>query len=295
MRLIKSICICLLLLLQFSNVSQALQHQWQWIESNDNYGFFLDTQTISPHYVYGNNADYADVWMMVKYSYKGAKTELDSYDNTYVKPEKLQDGYGIYRLRLYFWTGDVQRNFTGFYMKDGTLLTQYMKVYETNVEKQDFYQPIMYYTIEHLTENHEYAVYNHGKSYHIHYGTKRITGMNKFYISTNSIKSDGDDIYFTYTIYHYNSNDEIQKTEICKLKYNMISNSMTYLSQDTDEDYSGSWKHDDFSAVPEAKRTTQLIPDSIGEGLVNDVKKFYQTNKAFVDRYNHKLLEVKKK
>ena len=95
MRLIKSICICLLLLLQFSNVSQALQHQWQWIESNDYYGFFLDTQTISPHYVYGDNADYTDVWMMVKYSYEGAKDELDSYDNTYVKPEKLQDGYGI--------------------------------------------------------------------------------------------------------------------------------------------------------------------------------------------------------
>lgn len=295
MRLIKSICICLLLLLQFSNVSQALQHQWQWIESNDYYGFFLDTQTISPHYVYGDNADYADVWMMVKYSYEGAKDELDSYDNTYVKPEKLQDGYGIYRLRLYFWTGDVQRDFAGLYMKDGTLLAQYTDVDETNVERERFYRPIMYYTIDYLTGNHEYTIYNHNKSNYKIDGKKSITGIRKYYVSKNSMKSDGDDIYFKYTIYQYNNNDEIQKKEICQVKYNMISNSMTYLSQDTDEDYSGSWKHDDFSAVPEAKRTTQLIPDSIGEGLVNDVKKFYQTNKAFVDRYNHKLLEVKKK
>lgn len=294
MRLFKSICICLLLLLQFSSVSLALQHQWQWIESNDNYGFFLDTQTIRPHYMDGNNADYADVWMMVKYSYAGAKKTLDSYGNTYVKPEKLQDGYGMYRLRLYFWSGNVQRNFVGLYMKDGTLLVQYTKAAEKNVDTHHFYQPVMYYTIDYLTGNHEYAIYNHGKNcYKVYNETKK--GKDKFYIPKNSIKTDGDDIYFKCQGIYYNSNDEFKNADIWQIKYNRISNSMTYLSAEVYGNSNRSWSNKDLSDMPAAKRTVPVIPDSIGERFVNDVKKFCQENNAFVNRYNHKLLEVKKK
>lgn len=295
MRLIKSIGICLLLLLQFSSVSQALQHQWQWIESNDNFGFFLDTQTINPHYVEGDNADYADVWMMVKYSYEGARKELDGYDNIYMKPETLQDGYAMYRLRLYFWSGDVQRTFTGFYRKDGTLLKQYTDIYNTNAEQQSFYRPIMYYTIDHLTGNHEYAIYNHGKSYYSHSVKGGHNGTDRFFVPKNSIKSDGADIYFKYEEYDYNSNDEVQKTEICQMKYNTINNSFTYLSTDTYHDDSGLWSHSDFSVIPESKRKMSLVPDSFGEGLADDVKSFYQENKDFVNRYHQKLLPVRKK
>lgn len=295
MRLIKSIGICLLLLLQFSSVSQALQHQWQWIESNDNFGFFLDTQTINPHYVEGDNADYADVWMMVKYSYEGARKELARYNNTYIKPEILQDGYAMYRLRLYFWSGLVQRNFTGFYKNDGTLLTQYTKTYESDVEKYAFYRPIMFYTIDYLTGNHEYAIYNHGKSYYAISNDKNVNGMKKYYISRNSIKSDGADIYFKCQKYDYNSNDEVQKKEICQLKYNTINNSFTYLSTDAYDDDSGLWTHSDFSVIPESKRKMSLVPDSFGEGLADDVKSFYQENKEFVNRYHQKLLPVRKK
>ena len=91
------------------------------------------------------------------------------------------------------------------------------------------------------------------------------------------------------------SNDEVQKAEICHLKYNTINNSFTYLSTDTYDDDSGLWSHSDFSDIPESKRKMSLVPHSIGEGLADDVKSFYQENKEFVNRYHQKLLPVRKK
>ena len=108
-------------------------------------------------------------------------------------------------------------------------------------------------------------------------------------------KAADDDIYYKYRVNIYNSNDEFKNSIIIQAKYNRLRNSISYLSSDTYDDYSGSWRHADFSNIPETKNTMAVVPDSVGESSFNDVKKFYQDNKDFVNRYHQKLLPVRKK
>ncbi|SEH35175.1 hypothetical protein [Selenomonas sp. KH1T6] len=142
-----------------ANKCYAMERNWQWIKSDDYCGYFIDVENAINHQVSANEVDYSDVWVKVAYTYQGAQNEIDYYKLSGVNPAVLKDGYGLYKLRLKYLTGEVDYLYLGFYDSNGNLLRTQSGSSSTIYSDGDtFLASIMYYMSSKLTGGREFTV-----------------------------------------------------------------------------------------------------------------------------------------
>lgn len=133
-----------------------MERNWQWIRSDDNFGYFIDVDNAYNHKTIENEIDYSDVWVKVAYTYSGAQNEIDFYDIKHVSADKLSAGYGLYKLRLHYLSGDVEYLYLGFYDNNSNLLAT-AKPNKTTIYCDGFLEPILLYMSAKITGGKEFS------------------------------------------------------------------------------------------------------------------------------------------
>lgn len=141
----------------------SMERKWQWIRSDENYGYFIDVEDAYNHKVDGNEVDYSDVWVKVAYTYNGAQDEINYFGLNTINANTLKDGYGLYKLRLHYLSGEVDYLHLSFYDKNGNLLKT-VKQDKTTIYGERFLEPILLFMSSKITGGKEFSLVTSGKA-----------------------------------------------------------------------------------------------------------------------------------
>lgn len=233
----------------------AASHNWVWIDSNNKFGYFLDTSTIMTQKNNLGKIISADIWMKVKYSYEGAKQDIDDYDLN-CTPEELQNGYSLYKLKLDFFNDEITRENVIVYDGNSERIYLDTDISKFPVAQWSFYWNIYTYTMSYLTGNDAFKI---KKSY-----STKITDEWKFPIWL--IRKEGNLIKLTL----------IHKDSVFWVYFNDKRMSKTQKI----------WMNDYHKYVfCEDENFTPIIPNSTYEGIYELCNTAIQKYPSFMNRY----------
>lgn len=262
------------------------ESNWEWIESNDYYGKFIDSNSIEIHREpISNRLDYIYVWAKIVYSYEGARRHCNSY-NLKLSPDNLS--YSLMKLKLNPRYSQVIRERIVFYDKNNEVLYENRNDNNSfDVYYHKFYAPYLYYTVDKITDNHEYLRYKSNERYKYFVSTELNEKENYFeYLDTMTMRNHNDYYsgYFWQVFQDKNTKERVA-VWLSELKFDKnkktIESQRIYLRNGENE----YWRYD----IPfelRQKEKEECIPDSFGEQLRDNVVAYFDSNFSWANRYN---------
>lgn len=249
----------------------AANHNWQWVSSNDKYGYFLDTNTIRLQKNGYGRAIKASVWMKVKYTYQGAISEID-YFNANISPSTLQDGESINELNIDLIHGEIDVNRVALYDKNGNILYTNNKTTQTDVIHAGFFSPIYNYLISYISGCEAMEIY-------LNKDTFKLKNDFEYYVPIYLAYKDGNNIRFII----YNKDND--KTFIMYCESNMTNHTSRISALGTSVRLSDQIYTDEkFEAV---------IPGTPLDSIINSVNDVLIQYPKFANRFKNGGLEIR--
>ena len=146
------------MLVSFS--SQAYARHWQWIESNDYYGYFVDTESIKPNVDGAGQFNSANLWLKVQYSEQGLRNDWENKLEPWMNVSELLKGSTMINMDIDFFSGEISVYSRDFVDQEGNVRF-HSKYFKTNVDRHVFYAPVFAYVEDYLTGD---GCYNHLKN-----------------------------------------------------------------------------------------------------------------------------------
>ncbi len=265
-----------------SSIAMANNHNWEWFNADDNFGRYVDTQSIQvTKSKYTNTIENVEAWVKIVYSYQGAVIEVDSFKDEIGKridPSKL--AFSLVRVNLNPQYNVLVRKQTVFYSKDGDCLGSAdnpLKVYvDTNAYYGNFYYRIM----DIVAKRNDLKTFT-DDSYWEMIGQNK-PGESKYQLALDllSIRDEGGS-YITVDKYFFE-----QKSDG---SYSLI------IDRESHNKYKPEWKsriiyigdndglNNDAGYRPEKLHVA--VPGSVGEYAHNFVLKYAKENPDFINRY----------
>lgn len=290
--------ICLYLIITFmliiQSVAYAVPHNWQWIESDDEFGYFIDTANINKITNSNGRVRYAELWLKMKYTPKSAPEVLQDWGHEYVNANLLaNDGSGIFKIKLDFLRGSVHVLSSTFLDKNGNILASDNDDFFQYVDVQSFYQPVFTYVANYIANTNDYAIFKNKKSIFV---GKRSDGNNQKYSwiklwRAHYYNNDENKIIVPTIINTYNSNKECTESFCGYTCYDLAQNisfDLGLLYKDKDEN----WTYYGFIENGDTITSTAIIPDTTGETIIKQLKAFKSEHNTFLHRLDNDGLKA---
>lgn len=255
--------------------------KWDWIQSDDNYGKFIDSGSIVLISNGSGKLEHIDVTVRNAYSLNGAREEVASYGKELSKaidPAAL--AYSIQKLRLYPEAGRLDSQETLFYNKAGVKLGQGGRLVNLNVAFRDFYAPYFYYTLDKITTNREYEAWKSKEHYLTLRSLKDVDGTEYLAeLDTLTLREQANVVsgYVWYTTQNPGTAPQYL------LAYNQYDLKNTNWKRT--EVYHNNGPKDRGETLPTPPRHMTAAPGSAAEKERSVVLKYYQEHQDWVHRY----------
>lgn len=275
-------CVSFLVTFLFFNSTIAVAHNWEWFNADDDFGRFVDTQSIQvTRSKYTNEIESVEAWVKIAYSYHGAVLEVDSFEDELGKridPSKLS--YSLIRVVLNPKSNELVRKQTVFYCKDGECLGSANRVFTVYVDTSQYYGNFYYRIMDIVTKRNELKAFTDESYWRLIGQNKPGQKIYKLALDLLSVRDDGgshvnvDKYYYkqnsdgSYSLIIYRENHNKEKPEWkSRIVYSGTTNG----------------QNNDVGYQPEKNHTA--IPGSVGEYAHNFVLKYAKENPGFINRY----------
>lgn len=288
------ICFMMTLILHPTN-GEAYGADWKWFSSDQYDTYFLDANDITMHRNYNNKIDYIDAWVKTTYSGEGAQIELDDWYIPDIKFNDLQNGYGLYRVRVYFSSGTVDVISVNLYCNDGRTLYSNHNKEKIRVAERRFYLPIYTYITSYLAETQDFSFYKSHKSVFGRKSLNKNGQLSKEVIPAWTIWQKNKTIYYSENTYTYAPDNTIMQEMIAYYELNTVLDTITVRAFSTDENNDDTWKYyrlEDISM--NNKNVMDIIPGSTGAAIKRSLVQFCDNNYDFVHRFDGEGITLKK-
>lgn len=268
-------------LLGLFSLASAQAVQWDWIQSDDKYGKFINPSSLVIISDKKGRLEYLDVTVRNAYSLAGAQEEIASYGkniNKTINPVLLS--YSLQKLRLYPAEGLIDSEAVEFYDKTGTKLGQSGRISNLNVAYRDFYAPYFYYTLDKFTTNREYEAWKSKNHYLTLRSLKDVDGSEHLVeLDTLTVRAR-DDTVSGYVWYTTKKPGRDPQYLLVQNRYNLKNSNWTRV-----EIYRNNSPQDRGEVYPKVSRALTAAPGSLAAKERNEVLKYYHNHQDWVHRY----------
>jgi hypothetical protein len=283
--------------LMVQSIVYAVPHNWQWIESDDEFGYFVDMANITKTTNFNGKVREAELWLKMKYTAKSAKDVLEDFDHSYINADLLaDDGAGIFKIKLDFLRGSVHVLSSSFLDKSGNVLVTDTDAFYQYVDVQSFYRPVFTYVENHLAGTNSYSIYKDKKARPC-VNAKNVDG-NKEYTVVNLwrahyLNNDESKSVVPVSVYTYDANMENVRTYCTDWCYDFKNNTynITAVIQRNSND---EWAYYDLADNGEVSKPTAIVPDTIGEAIKKQLMSFATGHKKLLHRLDGDGLTVER-
>lgn len=270
------------------NCSFSMERNWQWVESDDEIGYFIDVDNAYNHKSIGQLVDYSDVWVKCAYTMAGAESEIDMYGLDNIDSNVLKEGYGLHKLRLKYLTGEIQYLYTGFYDHNGNLLANCTdQESDTNIYRSSYLDSIMYFMSSKITKRNEFSIYQNSNISKSYYQSMKneYDGVTRFYVPIYSIKNFGDKYEFVFNRVDYDKDKKITSDNVYYIRYE--GDEYYYIIK---AEVQRGYKH--YMIDLDEPEKNEIVPSSYLENAIAFVKDFCEdnNNSYFIHRLGPKGL-----
>lgn len=265
-----------------TSLTSANGHNWEWFNANDDFGRFVDTQSIQVvRSKYSNEIESIEAWVKIAYSYQGAVIEVDSFKDELGKridPGKLS--YSLIRVSLAPKSNELLRKQTVFYSKDGECLGSANKQFTVHVDTSSYYGNFYYRIMDIVTNRNELKTFTDEAYWKLIAQNKPGQRTFKLALDLLSVRDDGGS-YVTVDQYFYKQESDGS--------YSLIINRENH-NKDKPEwksrmVYRGTTDGQNNEAGYQPEKQHTAVPGSAGEYAHNFILKYAKENQDFINRY----------
>lgn len=262
------------------NMCYAQPHNWQWIYSSDEYGEYIDLSSITTQKNDSDKVISADIWLKIKYSYQGAKKDIDLYqinrhrsESMKITPENIEKGYALHKLHFDFKNDIVTRSHLVIYDNDYNIVYNDGEILEYPIAIWEKYWNTYAYTISYITGDETFIICQDLDNYILNNSSEVMVPLWLVRVEYGYIKEtgilleDGEKPFVFWIEYNYD------KTASKKIKiYNKNSNFKYQILDDKFESF---------------------IPGSFGERVKDRILSLLEKYPRFANHYKKGGLEPK--
>lgn len=263
-----------------STVTSAAGHNWEWFDANDNFGKYLDIESIKINRsIYTKSIESVDAWVKLAYSYAGAVVEVDGYDVLKKKINPADLSYSLLQLSLDPQNGKVTRKQIVFYDKDGNSLGSVSKSLTVYADSNSLYGEFYYRIMDKATQRNDYKMYKEND--YMRLINESSSEKGKIWLMYDLLSIRESDMDVSVDVYYYlEGNDGNIDLVITREVHDKVK--PEWKSRII---YSGDNRGLNNMAGYQPEKYHTAIPDSKGEQMHDLIIKYAKENSAFINRY----------